>query len=246
MRDAALQRRRPDWHVAVQCTLRADVEGLARVLPRIRNVNAAINDGTLLQIALMAFPGIHVPRPQDDMGERPDFAALVPGLACVRALLDGGADTSKTYCDVPPLAFALVRGIGPALRLLIKRGATWAPFTIQGTARIEWSTLEHFRYAASLLSEDCLQVLNDYRCAGCLQRLATRRCEGCMDVRYCCRDCQKSDWPEHRESCRAGAAREDEYEVSSQPEFGESIRRRFRGASSSARQAPSGGGSFWF
>ena len=72
MRDSALQRRRPVWFAAVQCILRADTAGLERALAQIENVNATINGGTLLQLALEgAFPG--------DL--TPDAAALDRGMA---------------------------------------------------------------------------------------------------------------------------------------------------------------------
>jgi hypothetical protein len=218
MFDVPMQRRRPDWHLAVQCILRADSAGLASVLGRISDVNAPIRSGTLLQIALFgAFPGVMIGTfPSIDFQpggpgvggrvERPDPEALAPGLACILALLDRGADPNRTHCDVPPLVFALVRGIAPALRLLVKRGATWAPFVIRGHTpqrNYEWSTLAHFMHAASHLSDDCLYVLENYRCEGCRRRLATQRCEGCMLVRYCCRECQESDWAGHRDMCRA-------------------------------------------
>lgn len=123
MRDSALQRRRPVWFAAVQCILRADTAGLERALAQIENVNATINGGTLLQLALEgAFPG--------DL--TPDAAALDRGMACIRALLDRGADANLTYSGIPPLVFALLRCVCPAVRLLIKRGAVWAPIRIAG------------------------------------------------------------------------------------------------------------------
>ena len=197
-RDAAMQRRRPDWHLAVQCILRADAVGLARVLTHLGNVNAAISGGTLLQVALMgAFP----------VGSD-DTAALERGLACIRALLDGGADPNLTHSGIPPLAFAIVRGIGPALRLLIKRGATWAPLRIDGRpfhseSDFEWLTLDELMQTARQLSDAVAEVLASYRCEGCRRQLAAHRCGQCMNVRYCCRGCQKSDWPSHRDGCRA-------------------------------------------
>jgi hypothetical protein len=45
-RDVSLERRRPDWHSAVQCILNADPAGLAHALRRIQNVDTAINGGT--------------------------------------------------------------------------------------------------------------------------------------------------------------------------------------------------------
>jgi hypothetical protein len=181
MIDVPLQRRRPDWHLAVQCILRADAAGLASVLGRINDVNARISGGTLLQIALFgAFPGIDFPPGGAGVGgtvARPDPEALAPGLACILEILNRGADPNLTHCDVPPLAFALVRGIAPALRLLVKRGATWEPFAITGSV-YEWPTLARFMHSASHLSDDCLHVLENYRCEGCRRRLATQRCGG--------------------------------------------------------------------
>lgn len=205
--------RHRDWHLAVESILRSDVAGLSGALQRINDVNAQLNRCTLLQIALMgAFPDIAVPPAFDDEdGSRPEFdgleydaGALDRGLACMRALFDRGADPNRTYCDVPPLAFAIVRGIGPALRLLIKRGAMWQPFAIQShTRNYEWPTMYHIMHTASQISEECSEVLEEYRCKWCRQQLATKRCEKCMLVRYCCIDCQISDRPHHRAECYA-------------------------------------------
>ena len=203
-----------DLRLAVECILRSDVAGLSGALLRINDVNAQVNRCTLLQIALMgAFPDIAVPPAFDEAGHRPEFdaleydaEALEPGLACIRALFDHGADANRTYCDVPPLAFAIVRGIGPALRLLIKRGATWQSFAIQGNRRnYEWPTIHHIMYTASQISEECYELLKEYGCMGCQQQLATKRCGKCMlaNVRYCSIACQISDRPGHRAECRA-------------------------------------------
>jgi tetratricopeptide (TPR) repeat protein len=34
-------------------------------------------------------------------------------------------------------------------------------------------------------------------------RKATNRCSGCNTAQYCCRECQKADWPRHRPECKA-------------------------------------------
>jgi hypothetical protein len=34
-------------------------------------------------------------------------------------------------------------------------------------------------------------------------RKATNRCTGCNTAQYCCRGCQKADWPRHRPECKA-------------------------------------------
>ena len=197
-RDASLQRRRPDWHSAVQCILNADPAGLANALRRIQNVDAAINGGTLLQIALVG----------RRVGD--DEAGLEGRLACIQTLLDHGANPNLTHNNVTPFAVALSRGIGPALRLLIKAGATWTPIRIDGrlfslSEDIEWQTLDELRIISTQISSEVAEVLSDYICAGCGRQLATRKCAQCLRVRYCCRDCQKAHWPEHRGECRAEA-----------------------------------------
>ena len=199
MRDSALQRRRPVWFAAVQCILRADTAGLERALAQIENVNATINGGTLLQLALEgAFPG--------DL--TPDAAALDRGMACIRALLDRGADANLTYSGIPPLVFAILRCVCPAVRLLIKRGAVWAPIRIAGRnfgerSDFEWRALSDLVLVTAQFSEECANVLRNYRCDGCRKQFATKRCEQCMQARYCCIGCQRDHWPRHRVACRA-------------------------------------------
>ena len=199
MRDATLQRRRPVWFAAVQSILQADVEGLERALAQIGNVNAAINGGTLLQLALeAAFPGDLVP----------NAAALDRGLACIRAILDHGADPNRTYSGIPPLVFALLRAVCPAVRLLIKRGAIWTPFSVDGRrfgaqSDFEWRTLNDLVRETAQFSQDCARVLTNYRCDGCRQKFATKRCGQCMQARYCCVECQREHWRQHRVVCRA-------------------------------------------
>lgn len=39
-------------------------------------------------------------------------------------------------------------------------------------------------------------------CANCAKPDCTLRCSQCKEVYYCCPECQKSDWPKHKQGCK--------------------------------------------
>lgn len=41
-------------------------------------------------------------------------------------------------------------------------------------------------------------------------------CAACHQVRYCCRDCQKAHWNQHKEACKAARKKKEQEEVESQ------------------------------
>ncbi|KAF9700934.1 hypothetical protein EKO04_001029 [Ascochyta lentis] len=47
----------------------------------------------------------------------------------------------------------------------------------------------------------CIPPANPLLCAMCNEEGA--RCSGCLEVRYCSRSCQRSDWPVHKLVCKA-------------------------------------------
>ena len=52
------------------------------------------------------------------------------------------------------------------------------------------------------ISPGVVAVLGDKtRCRLCL-KAATKKCGNCKDVSYCSRECQKTDWKEHKEACK--------------------------------------------
>ncbi len=48
---------------------------------------------------------------------------------------------------------------------------------------------------------DIRNILLDLRCHTCGNQLNLQRCRGCKQVRYCSRECQTMDWPQHKLIC---------------------------------------------
>lgn len=189
MSDRAKSARLEGWRGAMRAIMACDGAQLARALRHTSaNAVAAANTATLLQVAL---------RHGD--------------AECVTELLDRGADPNVTRCGVPPLAFAVFYGAASAVRLLIKRGARWEPFTVayhvsfDGGTRyvVKFEALGELVQYAKHHVPPCGDVLEAHRCAGCRQQLAARRCARCMLVRYCCVECQRADRAAHRAVCDA-------------------------------------------
>ena len=54
---------------------------------------------------------------------------------------------------------------------------------------------------AHLYGHTCIPPADPLMCAMCSHE--GTRCTGCLEVRYCSRECQRSDWPIHKLVCKA-------------------------------------------
>ena len=62
---------------------------------------------------------------------------------------------------------------------------------------------EKLKFQTNLKIKKSSPVVDRF-CNSCLQPLTKKsalKCVGCYEVRYCSKECQVSDWPEHKKNC---------------------------------------------
>jgi hypothetical protein len=60
----------------------------------------------------------------------------------------------------------------------------------------------HGSSSSASSSSMSMSVTLDKACANCGSRQARLKCSRCEMVRYCCKECQRAHWPQHRVECQ--------------------------------------------
>ncbi len=101
----------------------------------------------------------------------------------VKSLQDHGADSSLS--SIPAMTITMTPG---------------------EELSVEKATLTSVQELSSYIGNNELAQRMDASCATCNKQGHLHKCSGCQDVYYCDASCQKKDWPNHKEICKAPKA----------------------------------------
>ena len=56
-----------------------------------------------------------------------------------------------------------------------------------------------------------MSLAKDCNFCGKVDPVNMMRCLGCKSIHYCCAECQKSDWKDHKAQCKSISAKREKY-----------------------------------
>ena len=132
----------------------------------------------------------------EEEGYTPLHCAAGQGhLNVVKLLIQNGAQidaTIKNNCTTP-LSLAAGNGHKEVVKFLLNKGADKSLMSACGSTPLDLASL--FNY------EDVVERINSYCCGVCKKTGKMFKCSRCKGVYYCSRECQKKDWPVHKNDC---------------------------------------------
>jgi ankyrin repeat protein len=153
------------------------------------------------------------------VGSTPLHLAAVRGRKeAVACLLDHGADINNeaTHSGLTSLMMAAYKGHLETVKLLVLKGADMKK-QWKGLTALDYAALEGHEKVVDFLINAGARLDEggtvDKNCNACGKEDPdnTLRCIGCLAIHYCCEECQRSDWKNHKAQCRNIKAMRDKY-----------------------------------
>jgi hypothetical protein len=159
---------------------------------------------------------------RDRLGGTPLHLAAFQGhKEAVACLLDHGADINAASTQGnTPLNMAANKGHLETVKLLVLKGADMKMKQSSGLTALDNAALNghdkvvDFLINAGARFDEGGTVAKNCNACGKEDPGNTLRCIGCLAIHYCCEECQRSDWKNHKAQCRNIKAMKDKYKDS--------------------------------